>query len=125
VIVAIIDPWAGAVSSLIGNFTSDYFMVGLGAIPALVGPWCYLAFGHIMRKEGKTLRKLLLGSVICIVWITFTLTIGFWLLQVMPITTAFYLILTSITLTFILSDLVMIPILPRLYQFIRRRQKEN
>jgi hypothetical protein len=125
-IVSIIDPWAGAFGSLIGHFSYDYMYVGIGAAPALVGPWCYVAYGYLMRRKGGiNLRKIVLGSIMCIGWVTFTLTMGFWLLGVMPIAVAFPLILSSITLTFILSDLILIPILPRLRHFISNKTKSS
>ena len=117
-LVSIIDPWAGMLGSLIGTFAYDYIYVGIGALPALFGPWCFIPFGYLMRRPGKSLLNLLLGSIICIAWVTFTLSIGFWLLGVMPIEVAFPLILSSITLTFILSDLILIPVLPRLLRYI-------
>ena len=117
-VVAIIDPWAGMLGSLIGHFTYDYIYVGIGALPALFGPWCFAAFGYLMRRPGNSLLKILLGSIMCIAWVTFTLTIGFWLLGVMPIEVAFPLILSSISLTFVLSDIVLIPLLPRIRRYI-------
>jgi hypothetical protein len=118
-IVSILDPWAGAFGALIGHFSYDYMFVGIGATPALFGCWCYVPFGYLMRRKGgSTLWRLILGSAMCIGWVTLTLTLGFWALGVMPVSVAFYLILTSITLTFILSDLIMIPILPRLRHYI-------
>jgi hypothetical protein len=125
-IVCIIDPWAGALGALIGHFTYDYFYVGFGATPALFGPWCYVAFGYLIRRKGGlTWQKVLLGSAICIAWVTFTLSIGFWLLGVLPLEVAFPLILSSITLTFLLSDLILIPILPRLRHFIVDRHESK
>ena len=41
-IVAILDPWAGALGNLIGNFTYESMFVGTFAIPALFGSWCYV-----------------------------------------------------------------------------------
>jgi hypothetical protein len=121
-VVSILDPWAGAFGTLIGHFSYDYMFVGIGAVPALFGCWCYVPFGYLMRRKGgSTLWRLILGSAMCIGWVTLTLTLGFWALGVMPVSVAFYLILTSITLTFILSDLVMIAILPRLRHYIDSR----
>jgi hypothetical protein len=119
-IVSIIDPWAGAFGAIIGHFAYDFIYLGLGATPALVGGLCYVPFGYIMKRPGNIIRKIVAGSLLCIAWITFTLTIGFWLLKVMPIEVAFTLILSSISLTFILSDLILIPILPRLRRYIAK-----
>ncbi len=124
-IVAIIDPWAGAFGAIIGHFTYDYIYVGIGAIPALFGGWCYVPFGYLMRQEGNALRKVLIGSIFCIAWVTLTLTLGFWLLGVMPLESAFILVLSSITLTFIVCDIILIPILPRLRNYIKTQNKTS
>ena len=117
-LVSIIDPWAGMVGAMIGTFAYDYIYLGIGAVPAFFGPWCFIPFGYLMRRPGKSLLRLLLGSIICIAWVTFTLSVGFWLLGVMPLEVAFPLILSSITLTFVLSDIILIPVLPRLRRYI-------
>jgi hypothetical protein len=123
-IVAMIDPWAAALGSLIGHFSYDYVYLGLGAVPALFGSWCFVIFGYLMkRKGGPNLWKVLIGSVICIGWITATLTISFWLLGVMPLPAAFNIIFFSITLTFIICDIILVPLLPRLRQILRLDQK--
>jgi uncharacterized membrane protein len=123
-IVCMINPWAGAFGALIGHFCYDYMYIGIGAVPALFGPWCYVAYGYLMRQKGGiTWQKMIIGSLICIAWITFTLTMGFWLLNVLPIEVAFWLIFSSITVTFILSDIVLLPILPRLRQYIKTQTK--
>lgn len=119
-IVSIIDPWAGALGALIGHFSYDYMYIGFGAVPALFGPWCFVAFGCLMRRRGHiTWRRMLLGSALCIAWLTFTLAMGFWLLGVMPLAAAFGIILSSLTLTFAVSDIVLLPVLPYLRRYIQ------
>ena len=123
-IVAMVDPWAAALGSLIGHFSYDYVYLGLGALPALFGPWCFVIFGYLMkRKGGPDLWKVLVGSVICIGWITATLTISFWLLGVMPLAVAFNVIFFSITPTLIICDVILVSLLPRLRQVLRLDQK--
>ncbi len=119
-IVSIIDPWAGAFGALIGHFSYDYTQIGLGAAPALFNPWCYVVYGYLMKRQSRFFwPRALIGSVICVAWISFTLTMGFWLLSLIPPSIVVWPILSTLTLTFIFSNLILIPILPRLRSYTK------
>jgi len=123
IIIAIIDPYAGAIGSVMGHFLYDYMTIGFpGAIAALFASWCFLPYGYIAKYKGKiTIGRLILGMIWNVMWLSSVLSCVFTLIFSMPFIVFYVTFLISITIAQTIALLVCLIVLPRLEQYVPAR----
>ena len=118
--ISLIDPFAGACGSVLGHFLYDLFTLGLpGAIPSLFAAWCYYLYGRIVKYRGKiTAGRIILGMIICILWLSVELSLGFSLIFSIPFLPLFLTTLVSISVNVVIGNVILLMLLPHIKHYI-------
>jgi len=119
-IFAIIDPLSSVIGTIIGHFVYNFYFAGVfQALAALIAPWTYFIYGHIVKFRGKiTIGRLVIGHICNIIYLTTTLSLTYSLILSVPILFMLFTFLIPLVIAETTSFFIIILILPHIRKYI-------